>query len=212
MRAAPIARVAAWRAPQVLVYVGFTGTNYKGFVHQGDGPEVPTVERALFEGLHAWGAVLDENYAGGLSKLGWSRASRTDKGVHAVGAAFSCKLLLPDEYLELAPTVPWGPWTNPLSAGRPRTATLAGGSASAPVSAVRAEELERLNALLPPDIRVMSIQRVRGSFKSYRACSGRRYQYLLPAYALGPGGVAELNDVLRCGTRHAPRARASAVA
>jgi|EP01043_Picozoa_sp_COSAG02_P021679 tRNA U38,U39,U40 pseudouridine synthase TruA len=35
-----------------------------------------------------------------LSKNGWSRSSRTDKGVHAIGCSVACKLVVPLASLE----------------------------------------------------------------------------------------------------------------
>jgi tRNA pseudouridine38-40 synthase len=35
-----------------------------------------------------------------LQKIGWSRAARTDKGVHAVGNFVNCKLSIPYKYME----------------------------------------------------------------------------------------------------------------
>ena len=42
-----------------------------------------TVEDVLQEALNAAGCILHSNY-GSLQKIGWSRSSRTDKGVHAL--------------------------------------------------------------------------------------------------------------------------------
>ena len=45
---------------------------------------------------------------------------------------------------------------------------------------------EKLNKELPPAIRVFFIQRVAASFHARHGCSGRRYEYLIPAYVLRP--------------------------
>jgi tRNA pseudouridine38-40 synthase len=50
------------------------------------------LERALFEA----GAIAETNY-GFLQKSGWSRAGRTDKGVHAVGQMVTAKLHVPED-------------------------------------------------------------------------------------------------------------------
>lgn len=42
-----------------------------------------TVEDVLQQAIHAAGCILPSNY-GNLQKIGWSRSSRTDKGVHAL--------------------------------------------------------------------------------------------------------------------------------
>ena len=70
-------------------------TGYAGCAFHGSqiNPTHPTVEGALLRGLHASG-LLDPR-TDTLAKAGWSRASRTDRGVHAVGNVFSLKLRLP---------------------------------------------------------------------------------------------------------------------
>lgn len=50
------------------------------------------VERALFEA----GGIAEVNY-GFLQKVGWSRAARTDKGVHAAGQLLTAKLQVGDD-------------------------------------------------------------------------------------------------------------------
>eukprot|EP00911_Craspedida_sp_UC1_P001262 UC1_evm1s950 len=42
----------------------------------------------------------------------------------------------------------------------------------------------RINAHLPEDIRVFWVARVTKAFNCKNACSGRRYEYMLPTYAL----------------------------
>ncbi|EFX00500.1 tRNA pseudouridine synthase [Grosmannia clavigera kw1407] len=49
-----------------------------------------------------------------------------------------------------------------------------------------ADVVERINAHLPPQIRVWGIQRTINSFSCYQACDSRWYEYLLPSYALLP--------------------------
>lgn len=53
------------------------------------------MEKALFEAE----LITEQNY-GDLHKLGWKRASRTDKGVHAAINAVSCRLIIKDIYLK----------------------------------------------------------------------------------------------------------------
>ncbi|GMF43088.1 unnamed protein product [Phytophthora fragariaefolia] len=50
------------------------------------------LERALFEA----GGIAESNY-GFLQKIGWSRAARTDKGVHAAGQLLTAKLHVGDD-------------------------------------------------------------------------------------------------------------------
>jgi len=56
------------------------------------------VEDVLQAALDAAGCILPSNF-GNLQKIGWSRSSRTDKGVHALAnvknqiAVYPCRLL-----------------------------------------------------------------------------------------------------------------------
>ena len=60
------------------------------------------MEEMMENALHKAGGISDDNY-GTLQKISWSRAGRTDKGVHAVGQLISVKLILsPDGLLERA--------------------------------------------------------------------------------------------------------------
>ena len=45
---------------------------------------VKTLEAELETALHKMGGISDRN-VGNLSKVKWSRSSRTDKGVHSLG-------------------------------------------------------------------------------------------------------------------------------
>lgn len=46
--------------------------------------------------------------------------------------------------------------------------------------------VEKINANLPPQIRVWGIQRTNNGFSCYQQCSSRWYEYLMPSYALLP--------------------------
>ena len=52
-----------------------------------------TIESELEAALHAAGAISDAN-AGSFSKIHWTRAARTDKGVSAVCQVVSAKLVV----------------------------------------------------------------------------------------------------------------------
>ena len=52
-----------------------------------------TIEKALLSALHAWGGISDDNH-GSPKKVDWTRSSRTDKGVHALGCTVGCKLIV----------------------------------------------------------------------------------------------------------------------
>jgi tRNA pseudouridine38-40 synthase len=52
---------------------------------------VRTVEEEIEKALFASGLIAKHNY-GDLGKIAWSRATRTDKRVHALENCFSCKI------------------------------------------------------------------------------------------------------------------------
>ena len=58
-------------------------------------------------------------------------------------------------------------------------------------------EIERLNGMLPPTIRVFYCGYVRKSFHARDCASSRCYEYLLPRDALGETSVAEFDQLLR---------------
>ncbi|CAM9997297.1 unnamed protein product, partial [Laminaria digitata] len=80
---------------KVAIVVGYVGTAFHGWQQSTD-KEVRTVEGELETALWKAGAIADSNY-GDLTKIGWGRTSRTDKGVHASKTVASAKLLLPQE-------------------------------------------------------------------------------------------------------------------
>ncbi|KAF4321272.1 hypothetical protein BBO99_00007201 [Phytophthora kernoviae] len=75
------------------LWVAFCGKNYSGMqMNEGVKTIEAELERALFEA----GGIAESNY-GFLQKIGWSRAARTDKGVHAAGQLLTAKLLVGDD-------------------------------------------------------------------------------------------------------------------
>jgi tRNA pseudouridine38-40 synthase len=52
---------------------------------------VRTVEGEIEDALHKMGVIADFNF-GDLKKIGFNRATRTDKRVHALQNVFSCKV------------------------------------------------------------------------------------------------------------------------
>ncbi|KAJ0393548.1 hypothetical protein P43SY_006588 [Pythium insidiosum] len=125
---------------------GYLGTGYHGVQLNKN---VETIENELRKAILAAGAMRESNFAD-LSKIDWSRSSRTDKGVHAGCIVFSAKLLL-DEHATVDPAT-----------GR--------------VQAL----VDALNAELPPTIRIFSATRVNKRFSARRNCVLREYEYFLP--------------------------------
>jgi len=87
---------------KVAMHVGYVGSEFRGLQRsydprQADLP-LPQIETVLADALLAAGGVTAQN-AENLSKVGWSRSSRTDKGVHSLSTVVSLKLLVaPDRF------------------------------------------------------------------------------------------------------------------
>ncbi|EGB05282.1 hypothetical protein AURANDRAFT_12283, partial [Aureococcus anophagefferens] len=76
---------------KLALLLGYRGANYYGLQKQSKESDLPTIELALQEALNRAGAVHEGNQ-GDLSKIGWSRAARTDKRVSAARQVVSAKL------------------------------------------------------------------------------------------------------------------------
>ncbi|KAK9719753.1 tRNA pseudouridine synthase 1 [Basidiobolus ranarum] len=77
---------------KVALLLGFCGTEYQGMQSN---PNAKTIEGELFKGLVKAGAISQDN-ADDVKKVGLTRATRTDKGVHAAGQLVSLKLIVED--------------------------------------------------------------------------------------------------------------------
>ena len=78
---------------KVALCVAYNGAKYQGLQKN---PDAITVESVLETAMFQAGAISADNF-GTLQKISWSRAGRTDKGVHAVGQVISAKLVLTPE-------------------------------------------------------------------------------------------------------------------
>ena len=73
--------------------IGYCGSKYQGLqTNEGAVTIEGILERALFLG----GGIKECNF-GNLQKIGWTRAARTDKGVHAIGQCVSMRLMVDNE-------------------------------------------------------------------------------------------------------------------
>jgi tRNA pseudouridine(38-40) synthase len=73
---------------KVAMIVGYNGSDFCGS-QKNEG--VRTVEEEIEKALKDINAISDWNF-GDLKKIAWSRATRTDKSVHALQNVFSCKI------------------------------------------------------------------------------------------------------------------------
>ncbi|KAI8063931.1 pseudouridine synthase [Gongronella butleri] len=76
---------------KVALLFGYSGTGYSGLQFN---PNVATIEQTMFDAMVKANGVSKMN-SDDPRKVGWSRAARTDKGVHAAGNLVSMKLQFP---------------------------------------------------------------------------------------------------------------------
>ena len=74
---------------KVALLLAYNGASYQGLQKN---PDAFTVEEVLERAIYASGGISESNF-GTLQKISWSRAGRTDKGVHAVGQIISMKMV-----------------------------------------------------------------------------------------------------------------------
>ena len=69
---------------------GYSGVGFKGLQYN---PGTETVEKTLHEAICKAGVIRESN-RDDLHKVKWTRAARTDKGVHALGQVVGLKIML----------------------------------------------------------------------------------------------------------------------
>ena len=74
----------------MAILTGYNGVNFFGS-QKNEG--IRSVEGELEKALHDVGMISSFNF-GELKKIGWGRATRTDKKVHALINTFSAKVLV----------------------------------------------------------------------------------------------------------------------
>lgn len=115
---------------------------------------VRTVEEVLEKVLYDLNYISECNY-GVLQKVGWSRASRTDKKVSAIFNMVSAKLHKFDTDEEMK---------------------------------------EKINKLLPEDVKIFKVIEVSQSFDAKDSNNNREYHYILPSFCLKPKSL-ETNSI-----------------
>jgi tRNA pseudouridine(38-40) synthase len=80
---------------KMVFFVGYNGAAFHGLQKN---PGVVTVEESLEKTLHEAGFISDDNF-GDFFKSNWTRASRTDKGVHAAMNGVALKVNIHDKFL-----------------------------------------------------------------------------------------------------------------
>lgn len=137
---------------KVALVFSYVGTEYNGL--QMDTQQLAqglvAVEAVIERELHHLKYIKDSNHLD-LSKIGWSRSSRTDKGVHCARIVLSAKLEFDPEWL-------------PADNEPPQIKVIT----------------EQMNERLPPSIRMISCFRTVQSFRARENSIWREYEYLLP--------------------------------
>jgi len=151
---------ATYRKKPMALLVGYDGTLFKGNTVNHELPRGSTVDDVLEDALFRAGNIVLSNYRSrGLSRLKWSRSSRTDKGVSSLATVVSCRL-------EVDPDI-WNPESKLLGDFEAR------------------RFCEAVNGFLPETVKVFAAFSTPKSFQARRACVARTYEYLLPARCLG---------------------------
>ncbi|XP_058775784.1 putative tRNA pseudouridine synthase [Vicia villosa] len=84
-----------FRMKKVVMRIAYVGTNYRGLQMQRDENTHSIVEKELETAIFKAGGIRESNL-GDLEKIGWSRSSRTDKGVHSLATMLSFKMEIPE--------------------------------------------------------------------------------------------------------------------
>ncbi|KAG8989601.1 tRNA pseudouridine synthase 1 [Tulasnella sp. JGI-2019a] len=171
----PVTRLAKRK---VALLMSFCGTGCSGMQYQKTGEA--TIEGYLFDALIKSGAISKDN-SDEPSKVDMQRAARTDAGVHAAANLVSLKMIteppIPDTF---QPEDLPSPNTVEDSTADTKPST----HQPAPPSPERV--VAWINSFLPPQIRILSFIRTRGSFHARKGCDSRKYEYLFPSWMLLP--------------------------
>ncbi|KPI86230.1 hypothetical protein ABL78_4703 [Leptomonas seymouri] len=180
------------RKQKVAIIFGYVGECYCG-LQWNHLPEHPTIEEALMKALFETDMISEINFANAKVQqlLNFERASRTDKGVHALRNVVSVAVMLPYDpgYVERRRAAMAGE-DGQQAPGTEDPATTAKGSDdreddSQLQGVFSCEEAKRLlNLALPRDLHVYAVVPVTRSFNAYLNCGGRRYEYYLPTFSL----------------------------
>ena len=84
-----------WRRDRVAVFFGYVGARFQGLQKN---PGAFTVESELEIAIFKAGGISRRDF-GDFHRVGWNRAARTDKGVHAAAQVISLKLQYPPDGL-----------------------------------------------------------------------------------------------------------------
>lgn len=144
------AMLQATRKRRVAFTLAYLGDHFYGNQHQG--PDLRTCEQQLERAIYRAGMLKPSNY-GSPAKSGFNRASRTDKGVHAMSAVASLKIEVPGD--------------DAFDESTGRLDPLA---------------TDKIRRELPDDMDLLTATRVGKKFSARQAANYRRYRYYLPKH------------------------------
>lgn len=81
----------------LALFIGYNGSPFNGMQFQLD-EHVLTVEDRLVQKLYTAGFIVTNNHSQLEKQERWSRAARTDKGVHAVLNCVSCHFIIDQRF------------------------------------------------------------------------------------------------------------------
>ncbi len=154
--------------------VSYNGTGYRGLQMN---PGTKTIEQDIEEAIYKAGYIAEANHKI-LNKVSWTRAARTDKGVHAAGNVVALKVVVKDEVAL--------PATLKLKNENVTDDTLILAAHEKDYDNGSVAIVESINQHLPAQIRVLRAVRVLNSFDSKNHASSRTYEYIIPSYAFIP--------------------------
>jgi len=145
------------------IFMGYNGKGFRGLQQQTVEGFNDTIEDSLEEAVFKAGLITENNY-GKLSKLGYNRSSRTDKGVHAALNIVSMKFELNSGFL---------------------IGGLSEEQKSLPKESLKQfVDLDRIveatNTYLPPEIRIFGVRLVNRGFNARGGIISRKYVYYCP--------------------------------
>ncbi len=206
------------RKHKVALVAGFIGSKYYGLQMDPTCTEgsrfLPTIENELRLALLKGQYIKQENSLD-LSKIHWSRSSRTDKGVHANRVVFCGHLEMPIVDEEAAPNSKVmknnkGKYTGRNSSSAPLLQHAVGSTPSSSLHSLADSDMvtdpvryptvvSTLNKFLPEDIKVFAVTKVNNGFSAKDTCQWRGYDYYMPIEMLsnqdnaGQGSITSLH-------------------
>lgn len=147
------------------ILFGYNGRKFHGLQKAAG---VLTVEEALEKALYDAKLIPIHNF-GNLKKIGWGRASRTDKGVHASINVIKCNLEISNEFLK-------------KEAFEKTEDSFEKLKFKQHINFPKLVEV--VNSYLSPDLKVLGVKLVTKNFVCKSSATSRKYEYILPVSIL----------------------------